>query len=98
MPAFLSEPQRWVISAVLVVSVAGVVVSLWWERLRPTSYTRRPDVLAEWRALSAAEQEAVDTASLDRAEQAEVDAEFDAQEAAEAFIERAAVINALHHP
>lgn len=98
MPAFLSEPQRWVIPAILIASVLGVLVSLWWERRRPTSYTRRPDSMADWLALSVEEQEAVDNASLDRAEQAELDARADAREAAEAFIERAAVINALHHP
>ncbi|MFG2276755.1 hypothetical protein ACGFNY_44230 [Streptomyces chartreusis] len=98
MPDFLSEPQRWAIPAVLIVSVAGVVVNLWWERRRPTSYTRRPDFLAEWRSMSAAEQEEVDNASLDLAEQAEIDARQDAVEAAEHLLERRAVVNAQFHP
>ncbi|GAA3591250.1 hypothetical protein [Streptomyces osmaniensis] len=97
MPDFLSEPQRWVIPAVLIVSVAGVVANLWWERRHPSSYTRRPDVLAEWRGLSTAEQEEVDNASLDLAEQAEIDARQDAAEAAENLLNRAR-INVLHHP
>lgn len=98
MPDFLSEPQRWVIPAILLVSVIGTPLYLWWESRHPTSYTRRPDVLAEWRALSTAEQEAADTASLDMAEQAELDAELDAQEAAQLAVERAVQINALTHP
>lgn len=94
----LSEPQRWVIPAVLLVAVAGVPVMLWWERRRPSSYTRQNAELAEWRAKSTAEQEAVDEAALDAAEQAEIDARMDAAEAAEDLLERRARINALHHP
>ncbi|WP_399559556.1 hypothetical protein OIA45_48955 (plasmid) [Streptomyces chartreusis] len=95
MPEFVSEPQRWVIPAVLIVSVLGTAWALWRERRNPTSYTRRPDALAEWRAMSAAEQEAADTASLDLAEQAVLDAEYDAQEAAQLAVERATEINTL---
>ncbi|MFD5848315.1 hypothetical protein [Streptomyces chartreusis] len=84
--------------AVLAVSAVGT----WWvirrEHRDPSSFTRRPDVLAEWRAMSAAEQEAADTASLDLAEQAELDAEYDAQEAAQLAVERAVQINSLTHP
>jgi hypothetical protein len=95
-----------VASFLLLLAVIGIPVALWWERRHPTSYTGQEEALgaagvdsmAGWLALSAAEQEAVDTASLDRAEQAELDARADAREAAEAFVERAAVINALHHP
>lgn len=51
-------------------------VGVWWslrrERREPTSYTRRPEVLARWRAMSAAEQEAHDNAALAAAESAEV--------------------------
>lgn len=84
--------------AVLVVSAVGA----WWvirrERRHPSSYTRRPDVLAEWRGLSTAEQEEVDNASLDLAEQAEIDARQDAVEAAEHLLERRAIVNAQFHP
>jgi hypothetical protein len=103
MPEFLSEPVRWVIPAVLVVSVAGVVVSLWWEKRRPSSFTRRrPDALAAWHSLPAGAQEAVDKAVLDAAEAAEAAAKaavaraVDAQ--MEAAIQEAAKRNALFHP
>lgn len=98
MPDFLSEPQRWVIPAVLIVSVVGTPLYLWWERRHPSSYTRRPDAMAEWRGLSTAEQEEVDNASLDLAEQAEIDARQDAVEAAEHLLERRAIVNAQFHP
>ncbi len=94
----LSEPQRWVIPAVLLASVAGVPLMLWLERRRPSSYTRQNAELAKWRGLSPAEQEAVDEAALDAAEQAEIDARPDAAEAAELLLERRATINVLHHP
>jgi hypothetical protein len=71
MPDF-SEPQRWVIPAILIVSVLGAVLAVWWERRRPSAYSRRPEVLASWRAQSAAQQEAHDNAVLDAAEAAEV--------------------------
>ena len=95
---FLSQPQRWVIPAVLLASVAGVPLMLWLERRRPSSYTRQHDRLAEWRGKSTAEQKALDEAALDAAEQAEIDARQDAAEAAELLLERRARINALHHP
>lgn len=63
----------------LIYLVAGVGV--WWalrrERREPTSYTQTPmssggmPTLAEWRAMSTAEQEAYDNAVLDAAEAAE---------------------------
>jgi len=94
----VANPVRWVIPAILTTSVIGVVVALWWEKHRPTSYTRGGD-LAWWGLLSAEEQEDVDTASLDMAEQAEMDARADAAEAAgELAVETAARINVLHHP
>lgn len=71
MSEFLSEPQRWVLPAVLVVAVVGTPVALLWERWRPSSATRRPEVLEEWRSLSVAAQEAHDNAVLDAAEAAE---------------------------
>lgn len=83
---------------VFLIALLGVPLMLWLERHRPTSFTRRPDPLAEWRAMSAAEQEAVDNASLDLAEQAALDAEYDAQEAAQLAVERAVEINTLAHP
>lgn len=84
---------------VFLIAAAGIPLMLWWEKRRPTSYTRQPHVLADWHAMSAAEQEAVDTASLDLAEQAEIDARADAVEAASLLaVENAARINVLHHP
>jgi hypothetical protein len=86
------------IVGVLVLSGAGT----WWvirrERKHPSSYTRGGD-LAWWGLLSAEEQEAADLASLDMAEQAEMDARADAAEAADLLaVETAARINVLNHP
>lgn len=53
--------------------------------------------LGWWRSLSTVEQEAADTASLDRGQQAELDAKADAREAAE-FLAHRAQANALFHP
>jgi len=91
--------------AVLVLSAVGVVLVLRHERRHPSSYTGQQEALeaagvvslADWRALSTEAQEAADTASLDRAEQAELDAEDDAREAA-AFLAHRAQANALFHP
>jgi hypothetical protein len=58
--------------AVLVLSAGGFVWAVRQERRNPTSYSRRPEVLASWRAMSAAQQEAHDNAALDAAEAAEV--------------------------
>lgn len=71
MPDF-SEPQRWVIPAILIVSVLGTVLAVWWERRRPSAATRRPEVLASWRAMSTEAQAAHDNAALNAAETAEV--------------------------
>jgi hypothetical protein len=75
MPVYLSlswsEPQRWVFPAVLLVSAIGTALYLWWEKRRPSSYSRRPEVLASWRAMSAQAQRADDVAALDVAEAAE---------------------------
>lgn len=105
---FLSQPQRWVIPAVLLVSVAGVLLNLWWERRRPSSYTRRMAQLAElaeWRAKSTAEQAADDEAVTKAVVQAERNARRaeraarrHAAGAAERLLEEQARINALHHP
>lgn len=86
------------ILAVLVVSGVGCWWVIRWERRAPSSFSRRPDVLAGWRAMSAEEQEQVDTASLDMAEQAELDARADAVEAAELAVENALRINVLNRP
>jgi hypothetical protein len=96
MPEFLSEPQRWLIPAVLLVALVGTPVALWWERRRP-SVPEHVREMRAWRSLSAAEQEAADTAALDLAEQADLDAVDDAREAAE-FLAHRAQDNALFHP
>jgi len=87
----------WLLVAVLGVSAVGGVLAVWWERRSPSSFTRGGD-LAWWGLLPAEEQEAYDTTVLDRAEQADLDAEFDAREAAQLAVERAAQRNALFHP
>jgi hypothetical protein len=102
MPEFvhwlLAHPVRWVVPAVLLVSVLGVVLALCWERRRPSSFTRRrTDDLPWWGLLSAEEQEAVDTAVLGLAEEAELDARQNAAESAE-FLAGLAQHNALFHP
>ena len=85
---------RAVIPAVLVLALIGVPIALWWEKRRPT-VPKHVAQMRAWRAMSAAEQEAVDTASLDLAEQAALDAELDAQESAQLAVERATEINTL---
>lgn len=86
----------WFVIAVLVVAIVGGVLAVWWERRFPTSFTRGGD-LAWWGLFPAEEQEAWDTAVLDEAEQAELDAEDDAREAA-AFLARQVQVNAEFHP
>ncbi|WP_055693437.1 hypothetical protein [Streptomyces prasinopilosus] len=69
----MSEPVRWVIPALLVVSVLGVVLAVWWERRRPLAYTRSREYLArreEWRSMPAVVQAAHDEAVLDAQEAA----------------------------
>ena len=88
----------FVLVVVLVVAAVGGVVQVWWERRFPSSYTRSAGGdLAWWGLLSADEQEAVDTAALDLAEQAELDAEDDAREASE-FLAQRVQVNALYRP
>lgn len=54
--------------------------------------------LTVWAGMSTDQQEAYDTAALDVAEQAELEARADAEEAAQVFLEAAVRTNALHHP
>ncbi|WP_086560965.1 hypothetical protein [Streptomyces africanus] len=56
---------------IYLVAAVGLWSTLLRERRNPTSYSRRPEVLASWREMSAAEQEAYDNAALDAAESAE---------------------------
>jgi hypothetical protein len=58
--------------ALLVMSAAGVVWVVREERRNPSAYSRRPEVLESWRAMSTEAQEAHDNAELDAAEAAEV--------------------------
>jgi hypothetical protein len=91
--------------AVLVLSAAGAALMLRHERRHPSSYPGQREALeaasvtsmAEWRRRSTEEQEAADTAALDLAEQAALDAEDDAREAAAHLVQRAQA-NALFHP
>ena len=90
------------IVALLLVSVVGGLVAVWRERRDPSSYQPPvPDEVGDqawWALLPADEQEAYDTAVLDLAEQAELDAEDDAREAAQLAVERALDINTVYHP
>jgi hypothetical protein len=99
----MSEPVRWVIPAILLIAVAGVPLMLWWERRRPTSYTRRRQgALAAWHALPTGAQEAVDNIALDAAEAAEAAAKESVARAVDAQMEAAVLEavkrNALFHP
>ncbi|MDX3175296.1 hypothetical protein PV382_23900 [Streptomyces scabiei] len=95
----MSEPVRWVIPAILLVAVAGIPLSLLWERVRPSSYTARGGDavgadLAVWRGLSTDQQAAADAFALEAQESAEVDAE----DAARLVVERASQANARSRP
>jgi hypothetical protein len=79
------------IPAVLLLSLAGSFFVVRQEKRHPSSYSRRPDVLAAWRAMSAAAQEAHDHAVLDAADAAE-------NAVARAAVEHAAKTNALFRP
>lgn len=67
----MSDPVRWLVPAILVVSVVGTLLVLWWERRRPSYRQRWEGEMAAWRAMSARAQEAHDNAVLDAAEAAE---------------------------
>lgn len=95
MPSF-TDPQRWLVPAVLLLCIAGIPLALWWERRHPSVPAHVAEMRA-WRGLSTAEQEAVDTAALDLGEQAELDALADAEDAARDLVHRTQV-NALYHP
>ncbi|MDX2998148.1 hypothetical protein [Streptomyces scabiei] len=94
----MSEPVRWVIPAILLVAVAGIPLSLLWEKARPSSYTARGDAvgadLSVWRGLSTDQQAAADAFALEAQESAEVDAE----DAARLVVERASQANARSRP
>jgi hypothetical protein len=85
----------WIVIAVLLVAVVGGVWAVRLERRSPSSYTRGGG-LAWWGLLPAEEQEAVDDAALELAEQAEIDARQDAAEAA-VFLAHRAQANDLFH-
>jgi predicted alpha/beta hydrolase len=95
MPTF-TDPQRWLVPAVLLLSVVGIPLALWWERRHPSVPAGVAEMRA-WRRLSTAEQESVDTAALDLGEQAVLDVEADAGDAARDLVHRARV-NALYRP
>lgn len=86
--AGLSIPGVYVLSAV------SMPLLLWWERRRPSAYSRRPEVLAGWREMSTEAQAAHDNAALDAAEAAEEAARRSGQRA----VEDAARTNALYRP
>lgn len=107
MPTSGSDWFTSLVSAfLLLLAVVGIPASLWWERRHPSSYPAQQsalekagvDSMAGWLALPAEGQEAADTAALDEAEQARLDAEDDAREAARVAVQRAVDINTLTHP
>lgn len=97
---------------VFLIALAGIPWMLRRERRRPSAYPgsaahrealERAGVtsMAEWRRRSTEEQEAADTAALDRAQDIEVAAEgavWEAERAAQVAVERAASVNALYRP
>ncbi|NUQ95842.1 MAG: hypothetical protein HOY79_04535 [Streptomyces sp.] len=95
----------WIAVAVVAVAVVGTVCARWWEKRHPSSYPQQQaaleaagvDSMDGWHGLSTEDQEAADTASLDRAEQAALDAEAEARDAAEFQVHRLQ-INSLTHP
>ncbi|MEU5043246.1 hypothetical protein [Streptomyces griseorubiginosus] len=93
----LETAAAWILTAVLVVAAVGGVWAVRLERRDPSSFTRGGD-LAWWGLLPAEEQEVYDTAVLDLAEQADLDAQADAEEAAQLAVQRAVDINTLTHP
>lgn len=62
----LAEPVRWLIPATFLSCVVGIPLMLWWERRKPSSYTRRRqrEVLAPWLEMSTEAQRAHDNAVL----------------------------------
>jgi hypothetical protein len=104
----MSEPIRWLIPAILLIAVAGVVVALWWEgrhsSVYPGSAAHRAALesvedgtapnLAEWRRMPTYAQAYWDEQQLRRGAQADADA---AARAARAAAERARV-NVLFRP
>ena len=93
----------WIVVAILLAGAMGGVLAVRKERETPTSYTRRvPEgELAWWAQLPTETQEEMDAAALDLGEQAEIDARWDAAEAAgeaSARLAEAAKRNALFHP
>lgn len=76
--------------ALLVAALVGGVLAVRLERKNPSSYPLESvGDLAWWAVLPAEEQEVYDTAVLDLAEQAELDARADAEEAAAHLVHRA---------
>lgn len=107
MLEILSQPQRWVIPAVLLVSAVGAVLAVWWDKRHPTSYTRRQGtpvgtVRQDQAALDAGElAEQGRVRGLGAWRRWEPDAVADASEAAQiaaARMAEAAKRNALFHP
>jgi len=80
----------------------GIPAALWWERRRPSSYTRSPEYLA-WQDRTSSWQASYDDVVLDAAEAAHEAAlravDVDAEVAvAEAALVEAARRNAVFHP
>jgi hypothetical protein len=68
----LANPVRWLVPATFLACVIGIPLMLWWERRRPSAYSRRSGVLGSWRAASATVQAAYEIAVLDASEAAEL--------------------------
>ncbi|MEU5323038.1 hypothetical protein AB0G67_40740 [Streptomyces sp. NPDC021056] len=101
MLEMLSQPQRWVIPAVLLIALLGIPWMLRRERRRPSSYTRRAGSVQAWLALPSAKQAATDRRTLARSARAEAgDTETSErlEAAGRAAVEAASRTNSLYHP
>jgi hypothetical protein len=94
-----ANPVRWVVPAILVVSVIGVPVAFLREKRRSSVPAHVAEMRA-WRGLSTQEQAAIDAQAIKVAAFREHDAEVraGAEQAARLAVERAARTNALYHP
>ncbi|MCX4911904.1 hypothetical protein [Streptomyces sp. NBC_00878] len=107
----ITEPERWVIPGILIVAAIGVVVQLWWERCKPTSYRgsrahraalreasaeRWEKQMAWWAAQPPGVQARHDEDAIEIAAAAEEAARAAAEGAGRVAVERATEINVLN--
>lgn len=96
----LANPVRWVVPAVLLLSLSGVPFAMWWEKRRPTVPAPVEEMRA-WRRLSTEEQAAADAEALDEgmvADGFDAAARARAEKAVRLAVRRANEVNALFRP